>query len=563
MSAAGTVPIAGLPTGVPGLDAIVGGDGLPEYSFNLIAGPPGSGKTTLVQQIMFANATAERPAIFFTVLGEPTLKMIRYMQQLTFFDRDKVGNAVRFVNLSDEALSHDLDNVLGRIRDEVQQVEPSIVIVDSFRTMLRTGPGFHGDQLDNFVQRLAQFLTSWKATTFLVGEYTESELEHNPVFTVADSVMWLWQSAERNSVVRKLQLAKMRGRAPTPGLHTFRITNQGLRVFPRRSIPAGHLARPRPPGEPRLSLGNAGLDGMTGGGIVPSSSVLVAGPAGSGKTLLATQFAAGGLDNSEAVVIAIFEETPEEYLARAASFGFELAPHIEAGKLRFIHSRALDLSVDETLYEIERAVDELNASRVIIDSLTGFEVAVAPTFQPEYRESIYRLVGQLTRGGITVFMTCEVIESFTDLKFTPHAISFLTDVIIVQRYVEMSGRLRKMMSVIKMRNSEHTTDLRLYDFGRHGIEVGDQLSGYRGVVTGVPAPTELDKATHPGLNLQEMVALQAIVALGPATVDAIAARLDLDRKDIEAGLARLVALHYAEAQPGSDGETVYRIGKLA
>nr|MDQ2687178.1 AAA family ATPase [Armatimonadota bacterium] len=223
-----------LPTGVPDLDTVLGG-GLPEYSFNMIAGPPGSGKTTLAHQIMFANASPERPALYFTVLGEPTLKMLRYQQQFGFFDVAKVENAVRFINLSDLVLASDLGAVLERIQAEVEAASPALVFVDSFRTLIRKAQSAPASEteLQGFMQRLALYLTSWQATTFLIGEYEEEEIRDNPVFTVADGLLWLSQSVERNSVVRKLQVIKLRGQASLPGLHTFRITDNGLQVFPR------------------------------------------------------------------------------------------------------------------------------------------------------------------------------------------------------------------------------------------------------------------------------------------------------------------------------------------
>src|SRR3979411_1231231 len=135
--APGGVPINPLPTGVNGLDEVLGG-GIPEYSFNLIAGAPGSGKTTLSQQIMFALATPERPALHFTVVGEPALKMLRYQRRFTFFDKAKVGSSVHYVNLNDETLDHGIEAVLEAIIRELKQVSPGIVVVDSFRTLMRS-----------------------------------------------------------------------------------------------------------------------------------------------------------------------------------------------------------------------------------------------------------------------------------------------------------------------------------------------------------------------------------------------------------------------------------------
>ena len=233
MSVQDKVEIRKLPTGVPGLDEILGG-GLPEFSFNIIAGAPGGGKTTLAHQIMFANVTPERPALYFTVLGEPAINMLRYQQQFQFFDQSKLNTSIRFINLSHVVLDHDLDAVLEEIVKEVEAASPGIVVVDSFRTVVRKAQSGTSDfQLQGFVQRLALHLTSWQATTFLVGEYEEAEIRDNPIFTVADGLFWLSQQVERNSIVRKLQIRKSRGQASVPGMHTFRITDAGLQAFPR------------------------------------------------------------------------------------------------------------------------------------------------------------------------------------------------------------------------------------------------------------------------------------------------------------------------------------------
>src|ERR1039457_4698610 len=173
------VTIRQLPSGVRGLDEILGG-GIPEFSFNIIAGTPGCGKTTLAHQIIFANATVKKPALYFTVLGEPALKMLRYQQQYSFFDESKLGKAVRFINLSDVAMQQDLNAVIDEIIKQVMTISPGIVVVDSFRTVVRTKIGGASElEMQSFIQRLAQFLTSWEATTFLVGEYVQEEIRDN------------------------------------------------------------------------------------------------------------------------------------------------------------------------------------------------------------------------------------------------------------------------------------------------------------------------------------------------------------------------------------------------
>ena len=476
--------IRSLPSGVPGLDTVLGG-GLPEYSFNLIAGGPGSGKTTLAHQIMFANATVERPALYFTVLGEPTLKMLRYQRQFSYFDPELAGSAIQFINLSAEVMERDLGEVLQRIISEIESAKPGIVVVDSFRTIAgqpRSSDKGSAFDLDQFVQRLALQLTTWEVTSFLLGEYAAEE-QRSPVFTVADGILWLTQATDRNSVVRKLQIVKSRGRAPMPGLHTFRITDDGLQIFPR--IPEQTRKRARPTRE-RLSTGVPGMDEMIGGGVITGDAVMLTGPAGSGKSTVATQFVVAGLAKGETGVIAVFEEYPEEYLARANNRNPEVGKMIGSGKLELIYLRPLDLSVDEALAAILEAVERLGAKRVVIDSLSGFEVALAPTFREDFRESLYRLVGTLTATGVTVFMTAEVSEGFRDARFTSEKVSFITDEIIVQRYVEMEGELRRVMAVIKMRGSDHSHEFRLYEVTAKGVVIGDPLTDYDGIITGVP-----------------------------------------------------------------------------
>jgi len=480
------VKILQLPTGVPGLDEILGG-GLPEYSFNIIAGAPGCGKTTLAHQIMFANATPESPALYFTVLGEPAIKMLRYQQQFLFFDHVKMDRSIRFINLSQLVLEHDLGAVLEAIIKEVEASNAKIVVVDSFRTVVRRAQANSNDmELQAFVQQLALHLTGWQATTFLIGEYMEGELLDNPVFTVADGLLWLYQSIERNSIVRKMQIMKLRGQESVPGLHTFRITSGGLQAFPRTfglSEASTHVK-----GSRRLSTGIRELDAVLGGGIPQGDSVLLGGPSGAGKSVLASQFVDEGLRQGEPGVIAIFEELPAEYVRRAATLGLDFDGPEKDGKLKIIYIRPLDLSVDETVHAVVDAVKQIGAQRVVLDSLVGFEMALAPDFRHEFRESLYRMIVALTRLGVTVVSTVEVEENFTSMGLSNYAISFLSDDIVRLRYVSINGQLRKMLVAVKMRGSEHSHDMWEYTITPKGVVIGERLRGYRGLTTGVPEP---------------------------------------------------------------------------
>jgi circadian clock protein KaiC len=489
------VPIRLLATGVPGLDAVLGG-GVPEFSFNLIAGAPGSGKTTLAQHIMFSLAEPARRALYFTVLGEPPVKMLRYQQQFTFFDAAKVNDSIRFINVAQEVLKGGLSQILKRIVQEVEASSPSIVFVDSFRTAVRTAEREPAGPLEmqHFVQELGIHLTGWEATTFLVGEYLRAETEENPIFTVADGLLWLYQSVDRNSVVRKMQVVKSRGQASIPGLHTFRITGDGIQIFPRVIVGPEEKPEPGPSDgrrqpRQRVSTGIKRLDEMLGGGIPAGYSVLVAGPSGSGKTILATEFLSEGVRRGEPGILAVFEKRPREY-SQIVARGTTLGQLVAENKIGIIQARPLDLSIDETLHELSKAILRLKARRLVIDSLSGFELALAPTFREDFRESLYRMVAALTGMGVTVMMTAEVEDSYVDLRFSPQGTAFLTDAIIMQRYIELQGELKRIMAVVKVRGSAHKKELRSFEITEDGIVMGEALGGYVGLLTGQPEGTK-------------------------------------------------------------------------
>ena len=475
------VVIRNLATGVPGLDAVLGG-GLPEFSFNFIAGPPGSGKTTLAHQIMFALATPERPALFFTMLGEPPLKMLRYQQQFKFFKPGAINSTIRFVNLADAIATDTCDQLLKRIMAEIEAFSPGLVFVDSFRSvMLETSDPAKGRVTpQQFIQQLGMQLSSWQATTFLVGE-SVSEAENHPAFTVADGLISLTQHVVRNSMVRKMEILKMRGQATSPGIHTFRITADGIEVYPAAIVrvdTGDALASVR--SRERLATGVPGLDEMLGGGLPSGYSLLVAGPSGSGKSILATAFLAEGVRRGEAGVIVAFEQIPSQSWTRT------LDEMIRAGQIGLINTRSLDLSIDEIVQHLIKLIHKMKATRVVVDSLSGFELAVAPTFREDFRESLFRMVSVLAGLGVTVLMTSELEDRYTDLRFSPYGTAFLTDAIIVQRYIEIDSGLRRVMAVVKVRGSAHSNELRQYEITGDGILIGEPVVGYEGILGGRP-----------------------------------------------------------------------------
>jgi circadian clock protein KaiC len=238
--------------------------------------------------------------------------------------------------------------------------------------------------------------------------------------------------------------------------------------------------------KPRAPTGIVGLDAMMAGGIPTRQSALVVGPSGSGKSVFARHFIAAGAEAGEPGIIVVFEEHPGEYLTRASAFGPKLASFIERGLVEVLYLRSLDLTVDEALAAVRVAVERKKARRVAIDSLSDFELALAPSFRDDFRESLLRTISALTGLGVTVLMTVDIVQSFMELGLSPHITEFLADVLVLQRYVELEGKLEKVLAVVKMRTSRHDTGIRRYSIGASGVVVGEPVRGHGGVITGLP-----------------------------------------------------------------------------
>ncbi|HWT70842.1 MAG TPA: ATPase domain-containing protein, partial [Oxalicibacterium sp.] len=427
----------------------------------------------------------QRKALFFTVLGKPPLKLLRYQQQYAFYDLEKVGTSIRYVNLGEDLRNGNFAGVLDRIMREVEDFSPSLVFVDSFRSVVQTAKdGNEGiADLQHFIQELGTRMTSWEATTFLIGEYMHAEAEANPIMTVADGLLYMSQHQEQNSVVRKMRIVKMRGQEHLSGSHIFRITRDGVRIYPRilplitEEMPETGIDR-----HPvRIPTGTPQLDEMLHGGLPRGHALLVVGPSGSGKTIFGTEFLAEGVRQGEKGVAVFFEKTTSRLRNSI------LSDLVQSGDVSIIGSRLLDLTVEELIDDLIDTVRRTNAKRVLVDSLSEFALYLAPEFRSDIRGAIFRLLDTLAKLGVTVVVTIGMEDRFTDLRFSQADISFLTDAIIAMRYVEKEGRLAKLISVVKVRGSGHSRDLREYEITDRGLEIGERLIDFEGLLSGHPS----------------------------------------------------------------------------
>jgi len=425
------------------------------------------------------------------VLGEPPIKMLRYQQQYEFFDVSRVGKDIQYINLAEDLRMGDFSGVLERILREVEAFSPDLVFVDSFRSVVQTArAGTEGiADLQHFVQELGTRMASWQATTFLIGEYAHPEAEANPILTVADGLISMSQNVAVNAATRKIRVVKMRGQHHMSGYHVFRISDKGVHVYPRLLPPladAVHEPKRTEASVPRVATGVEGLDQMLEGGLPAGHSVLVTGPTGVGKTILSTAFLKSGADHGEKGVIATFEKGSSR-LRNAV-----LEQMVQSGDVAVVTNRVMDSSVEEILDALLDTIARTNAKRVVIDSLSEMGLYLAPEFRDDFRESVFRILSALGKTGVTVMVTLGMEDRFTEMRFSRSDISFLTDAVIAMRYVAIKGRLLKMVSIIKVRGSSHSRDLKQFEISDHGIEIGETMASYEGLMSGHPSVVEID-----------------------------------------------------------------------
>jgi circadian clock protein KaiC len=452
-----------LMSGDEGLDVILGG-GLPLNGINLITGLPGSGKTLLCQQFSFAGATPERPAIYLSTVSEPFEKMIRYAQTLSFFDRQAIGRSIFYDDLG-AALAADggLASVTERIGELIKERRPGIVAIDSFKALA----AFAADarEFRRFLHDLAALLTAFPATCFWIGEYGDDEALTAPEFAVADGIISLATERVNERTMRLIRVSKLRGSDFRSGRHAYRLSEDGITVFPRLADAVTEADYRL--GEGRVSTGIAPLDRMLADGYAPGSSTLVAGPSGVGKTLMGLHFIFHGADAGEPGVIATLQENPIQLEKIARGFGWPLGDP----RVAVMYRSPNDVYIDEWVYELLDLVESTGAKRVMIDGLSDLRYATPDPVR--FREFIYSLTQRLSRRRVSPIMTSEIPDLFHVGRLAEYGISHLSDNVILLQYLHAETRLRRTVTVLKSRASAHDPEIREFDITSDGILLGE------------------------------------------------------------------------------------------
>ena len=377
------------------LDEVLGG-GLPGNGISIIMGLPGTGKTIIAQQYTFTNGRPDRPAVYFSTLSEPLEKIIRFGQTLEFFDAAAVGRSVFYEDLGQVAGRDGLAGVGDHVAAVLKQRRPGLVVIDSFKALHALADSDAGFR--TFLHQLA-WLTAFPAASLWVGEYEPGEAATSPEFAVADAIIELAVVPLGQREKRFLHIRKLRGSGFLSGQHGYRLTLEGLRLFPRLAdiTPDGGY----PLDGRRITTGIPGLDAMMGGGLWPGSATMVAGPSGSGKTIMGLHFIYGGAEHGERGIIATLQENPTQLDRMITGLGWPAAdPAVEV-----MYRSPVDIYIDEWVHDLLEAVERTQARRILIDSLMDLQVAAID--ETRFREFMYSLAQRFSRQEITVLTTFE------------------------------------------------------------------------------------------------------------------------------------------------------------
>ena len=450
-----------LSSGHPRLDGVLAG-GLPANAINMLIGLPGTGKTILAQQYVFANATPERPALYLATVSEPFDKILRYGQTLRFFDPEAVGRSVFFEDLGTVLNERGLAGVLEQVSELIKERRPGMIVIDSFKALSTYAVDA---EFRRFLHDFAGRLSAFPATSLWIGEYSEDEIGVAPEFAVADAIICLSTTRTAERETRSLRILKLRGSDFASGQHGYRLSANGIDVFPRLADPidiTGYALD-----GPRRSSGIPALDEMLADGYWPGASTLCAGPSGSGKTLMGLHFIFNGARQGEPGLLATLQEHPIQLARIVKGFGWSLD---EKG-VELMYRSPIDLYIDQWVYDLLEAVERSGARRVLIDSLTDLQLG-APD-EARFREYMYSLLQRFSRQGVSLFMTSELPDLFEVRRLSEFGVSHLSDNVVLLQYVREKAAVRRALTVLKTRASRHEPQIREFRITPEGIILGD------------------------------------------------------------------------------------------
>lgn len=470
-------------TGIPGLDAILRG-GLPIGGAYLVAGTPGTGKTTLGNQLAYVHAAGGGVAIIATLVAETHDRMLAHLAGFDFVDPALIGTGVHYLSLVSSLEEGGLTGVLTEVRDFVRRLGATLLVVDGTGLLEDVAPS----TLDfrHFTAQLQAQSAILGCTTLLLTNRRPEQTDE--IATHVDGVVHLRQEPAGARERRVLRVAKLRGVHHLTGWHEFAITASGIVVFPRLESIVSPNAAADEPGADRLDTGVPDLDAMLGGGLFPGSSTLLLGNPGTGKTLVGLHFILAGAERGERGLIAGFQETPSRLVATAAGIGLDLGRPHDAGTVCIRWQYPVDLAPDAWAQMLLTTVAEHRPARLFIDALSDVQQHLPPDRLSDF---ITALATGLRGAGVTTLIAAELDTLVAlELRLPLPVISPALDTGILIRRFEMESRLRRLISVIKMRQSTADPAIREFVITDQGITIGDPFTRVTAILTGAARPVD-------------------------------------------------------------------------
>ncbi len=479
-----SAPAPAVGSGIAGLDEVLGG-GFPRDRLHLVQGAPGAGKTTLALQFLLDGAHRGERVLYVTL--SETGDELRSVARSHGWDLD--GVALQELAPSAESLRPEeqytilhpaeveLNETIGAILDEVQRTAPDRVVVDSLAELqlLARDPLRYRRQ----ILALKQYFAGRRCTVLLLDSLDDQDAGSG-LASVAHSVLRLYQMAPDYGVERRrLRVVKLRGTLFRGGYHDFVIQTGGLQVFPR--LVAAEHGEPFPAA--RMASGVEEVDRLLGGGLDCGTSALLVGPAGAGKSVLATQYAVAAAAREEGVAIYVFDESLRTFLSRAEGLGLHLGEAVAAGHVRLRQLDPAQLSPGEFDHLVRQAVEREQAHLVVVDSLNGYLNAMAE--ERAVVVQLHELLSYLRQQGVVTLLTVAQHGLVGEAMAAPLDISYLADTVVLLRYFEAAGQLRQAISVVKHRTGAHERTIRELRLGP-GVRVGPPLQEFQGVLAGAP-----------------------------------------------------------------------------